>query len=368
MTTSVPAPVSSSFDYTALDIDTASFVRQQTGEIHELVRRSAQDIFEIGQKLIQVKEKLGHGNFRNWLIAEFDWNERTAQNFMNVARQFKSETVAHLPLAATALYILSAPSTPAEIREEAIARAQGGEPITKKKATAMTRAHGQRQKKKASLEEEILDSSKVKTSPTNNESTTFHREPEIIDAELEEGRGSRAEGRRSSTSVSPSILNPDDTLEPNLLPPALDLEPSKALPPSPSAQWWRLSGKEQNHLLFCAHPNSAEFLSQLPEQVGIWMGFPPHPNQWLCPPPNRVNAAFSYSTIYQNIDLKAIREAVERVLETSDESDLSAIVAYLPDPPLVVLLEDFQITCYIAEPDVAQCQKSCQFGNNWVGQ
>ncbi|NJM90267.1 MAG: DUF3102 domain-containing protein [Hydrococcus sp. RU_2_2] len=133
MTTSVPAPVSSSFDYTALDIDTASFVRQQTGEIHELVRRSAQDIFEIGQKLIQVKEKLGHGNFRNWLIAEFDWNERTAQNFMNVARQFKSETVAHLPLAATALYILSAPSTPAEIREEAIARAQGGEPITKKK-------------------------------------------------------------------------------------------------------------------------------------------------------------------------------------------------------------------------------------------
>jgi hypothetical protein len=72
---------------------------------------------------------------------------------------------------------------------------------------------------------------------------------------------------------------------------------------------------------------------------------------------DRVNTAFSYSTIYPNIDLKAVREAVERVLETSDESDLTAIVAYLPDPPLVVLLEDFQITCYIAEPDDAQCQK-----------
>ncbi|NJP22374.1 MAG: hypothetical protein HC763_28945 [Hydrococcus sp. CRU_1_1] len=176
---------------------------------------------------------------------------------------------------------------------------------------------------------------------------------------IEEGRGQKAEGRRDNRFVNPSVQSPDEAIQPNLptdtaasrlLPPALDQEPSK---------WWRLSGKEQKHLLFNGHPAQGEFLSQVPARVGIWLGFPPpHPNQWLIPPGERVNTAFSYSTIYPNIDLKAVREAVERVLETSDESDLSAIVAYLPDPPLVVLLEDFNITCYIAEPDVAQCQKN----------
>jgi Protein of unknown function (DUF3102) len=73
-----------SFDYAALDRDTASFLQQQTGEIRALMRRTAQDIFEIGQKLIDIKEKLGHGNFLAWLSAEFDWNERTARNFMSV--------------------------------------------------------------------------------------------------------------------------------------------------------------------------------------------------------------------------------------------------------------------------------------------
>ena len=35
--------------------------------------QAAQDIIDIGQKLTEVKQQLGHGNFRNWLTTEFEW-------------------------------------------------------------------------------------------------------------------------------------------------------------------------------------------------------------------------------------------------------------------------------------------------------
>lgn len=56
-------------------------------------------IAEIGAKLIKVKDILGHGYFGKWLKSEVNYTERTAQNYMNVARAFgdKSETVSQLP-------------------------------------------------------------------------------------------------------------------------------------------------------------------------------------------------------------------------------------------------------------------------------
>lgn len=60
------------FDYGALDNATRMVVQQRTSEIKSLMRRTAQDIIDIGQKLIEVKQQLGHGKFRNWLKAEFD--------------------------------------------------------------------------------------------------------------------------------------------------------------------------------------------------------------------------------------------------------------------------------------------------------
>jgi len=106
-------------------------VQQKTGEIKSLMRRAAQDIIDIGAKLIEVKAKLGHGNFGKWLSAEFGWTDRTARNFMNVATSFKTETVSDLGnIGAKALYLLSAPSTPEEAREEALEMAKSGQPVT----------------------------------------------------------------------------------------------------------------------------------------------------------------------------------------------------------------------------------------------
>lgn len=122
------------FDYAALDTETRIVVQQRTTEIKALMKRAASDIVEIGQKLIEVKARLGHGNFGGWLEAEFDWKERTARNFMTVAEQFKSANFADLQIAPSALYLLAAPSTPETARVEAIARAEEGESITYSRA------------------------------------------------------------------------------------------------------------------------------------------------------------------------------------------------------------------------------------------
>lgn len=129
------------FDYETLDAETRIVVQQKTGEIKGLMRRATQDIIDIGSKLIDIKAKLGHGSFGVWLDAEFGWAERTARNFMAVATTFKSATVADLNIGAKALYMLAAPSTPEEARDEAIERAQNGEVITHATAKTIVAQH-----------------------------------------------------------------------------------------------------------------------------------------------------------------------------------------------------------------------------------
>lgn len=106
------------FDYNALDLEDKIVVQQKTEEIKVLMRRTAQDVFDIGQKLSEIKARLGHGHFGNWLKAEFEWSDRTAQNFIRVYESFKSENVSDLHFSQTALYVLAA--APEEARLEAI--------------------------------------------------------------------------------------------------------------------------------------------------------------------------------------------------------------------------------------------------------
>src|SRR5262249_172303 len=71
----------------------------------------------------------GHGNWLPWLNREFGWTDDTALNFMRVYELSKSRNFRDLSLPLSALYLLAAPSTPQEARDEIIERAQAGETI-----------------------------------------------------------------------------------------------------------------------------------------------------------------------------------------------------------------------------------------------
>ncbi len=127
-------PESQNFNYAALDPETRIVVQQRTSEIRSLLRRTASGTIELGEKLIEVKQKLGYGYFSDWLKAEFSWGEWTARKLMQVARRFKTVNFTDLDFAASALYILAADSTPEAARLEAVNRASLGEVISRSKA------------------------------------------------------------------------------------------------------------------------------------------------------------------------------------------------------------------------------------------
>lgn len=147
------------FDYEALSESTKIVVQQKTSEIRSRMNKAASNIMEIGERLIAVKEQLGHGQFREWLTAEFAWDERSAQRMMKVATTFKSDNLSDLALAPSALYLLASDATPQEVKDRFVQKAQDGEQVTHaevKQAVQVTRATPQ-VVSKAEYEGEIVD-------------------------------------------------------------------------------------------------------------------------------------------------------------------------------------------------------------------
>jgi hypothetical protein len=127
-------PTQLRFDYGSLDADTRQYVLERTERIHKLVRMTAAGIVQIGQDLTEVKARLGHGKFLDWIKKEFGWKERSAENFMSVYRNvtphLKSATIADLQIDCRALYLIAAPSTPEPVRQEAVKVALSGEHVS----------------------------------------------------------------------------------------------------------------------------------------------------------------------------------------------------------------------------------------------
>lgn len=59
-----------------------------TCEILHLKQELARNIVDIGLRLIEAKEMLSHGAWLPWLEAQAQFSEKTAQNYMRVAREF----------------------------------------------------------------------------------------------------------------------------------------------------------------------------------------------------------------------------------------------------------------------------------------
>lgn len=59
-----------------------------TAEILIYKQQTAQNIIEIGKRLIEVKEALGHGEWESWLKEKVDFSSVTAWRFMKAAQSF----------------------------------------------------------------------------------------------------------------------------------------------------------------------------------------------------------------------------------------------------------------------------------------
>lgn len=68
--------------------ETRRDIEAVTGEIIHLKQKLAQNIVDIGLRLIEAKDMLSHGEWLPWLEVRVCFSEKTAQNYMRVAREF----------------------------------------------------------------------------------------------------------------------------------------------------------------------------------------------------------------------------------------------------------------------------------------
>jgi hypothetical protein len=132
------------FTYSDLALGTRKNVQRLTVEIRECAEVVEVNTIGIGERLIEVKGQLAHGQFGAWLEVEFRWSQDTASNLMNIARLSKENPKFSEyggMFGRSALILLAQPGTPEAAREEAIQRAESGEKVTHSAARQIIQQH-----------------------------------------------------------------------------------------------------------------------------------------------------------------------------------------------------------------------------------
>ena len=99
-----------------------------TDEILDAQRRGGQAVLDIGRGLLEAKSMLPHGEWLPWLNTRIGYSEKTAQNFMRLAREF-SNPQALADLGATKALALLA--LPADEREQFVQEHNGVDMTTR---------------------------------------------------------------------------------------------------------------------------------------------------------------------------------------------------------------------------------------------
>ncbi|NER83354.1 MAG: DUF3102 domain-containing protein [Leptolyngbya sp. SIO1D8] len=214
------------FDYQFLDADSRIVVQESVKTIKVCLRRVAKDIWKIGQQLVTVRSRLQYGQFIAWLKAEFDWTPRTAYNFINVYETFSDfESFSKIDAAASALYLLAAPSTSQDVRDIFLRRASSGEKITHK-----------------NVQKAIKDSKRKKTATHDQSESSQLSKPklEII----------------SLISSAESVKNTEDQKQTSTFPVNVSI--------ITKSNWYFL---QEQHYLFCGDTASSKFYERVPSAV-----------------------------------------------------------------------------------------------------
>ncbi|HHP7244071.1 MAG TPA: DUF3102 domain-containing protein [Elainellaceae cyanobacterium] len=318
-----------SFDYGILAPDQRFIVQQRTGQIREQLRRSAQDIWEIGQKLVEVRDCLKYGQFNTWLKAEFGWSRRTAYNFINVYETFQdSANLAQVDIATSVLYLLAAPSTPTEVREEVLNRAKAGDKVT---SGELRQAIKEEKDSCQVLKEDILslaetDSSAKSLRPTAPRSDIVKIIP------------------KSAVAAEPLPIETQ----------AIEVPFSKVLASPQStvfeSGWYSL---ENRHFLFCGDTASEQFAQQVPEATfALAITSYDWDHEWL------IDGARTLTVLPESdVENKLIEQLL---LMFSSPGDI-VIFPWLPSQEMLVIADRLERQVYAGDPNPERCQRAMAY-------
>lgn len=334
------------FDYTSLDLETQQFVRERADKIKALMKRSAQDVIDIGKYLLEVKERLDYGQFGEWIDQEFSYSYPLAAKFMQVAREFSSITLIDLSISSTALYLLAQTTTPQEVREEALDQARRGVSVTPKLVQELlTETRGQSDNSDKPIEFRLdntnfSEESKNLSTPSKDELTVQDESPD------DENTFSPVFSEFSDNSQAKSVrVNQEVISSPTLVIPEVLLNPG---------EFWQLSDRRDRHLLYCGSPKSATFSKRLPsDNIDLLVSFPPTKDSWLNGVPEHVKQVLMF--YLDDLKGEEFTELFFQFISKYTREDHFVVFAYLPSPRFFLSASELGCNCFLADPKVDNC-------------
>ncbi|MEM6252569.1 MAG: DUF3102 domain-containing protein [Cyanobacteria bacterium P01_D01_bin.156] len=307
--------ISALFDYGSLDVSQRSIIQQRTGEIRERLRRSAQDVWEIGEKLSDVRSRLQYGQFLTWLKAEFGWSQRTAYNFIKVYETFgdRFANLAKVDIATSLLYQLASPSVPEDLRNEVLEAAEQGKKITANELrTAIKKVKHLKSAAVAKDDDGIPNFDDVPIS-----------ESEIIRVIPGKARQAKLQSLPSSSLAMSHEL-------------ALNVEPG----------WYRLGGK---HMIFCGDTADCSFIDAAPTaKLAIAFTGSDWDHDWL------VEQVDNVVVLPQD---EFSLEKLEQLLCLLSSPKDQVILPWLPHPEILYTAHRLERNVYGGDADIARCQR-----------
>lgn len=127
------------WNYEQLDGETREAAIAATIRMKRTDAAAGELAWEIGRDLIEQKERVGHGNWLDWLATEMGYSDATAENLMRIYRTFP-ELGELRRLGRSALTLLASNSTPPAVKEAVKEAVATGATVTHKEIKAMKEA------------------------------------------------------------------------------------------------------------------------------------------------------------------------------------------------------------------------------------
>lgn len=119
------------FDYSDIPPNETQQLRLIAQRIKKLLPTIIPTIIQVGTHLEEAKALLPHGRFGAYCLEEMDISDKSAQNYMNLARLSRTQDPAELAqLAAGAAYELAAKSTPERVVSEVLSDVRAGHAVS----------------------------------------------------------------------------------------------------------------------------------------------------------------------------------------------------------------------------------------------
>lgn len=315
-----------SFDYSSVDKDTAFFLKLKSQQIYESYVITVERIFMMGKYLLEVKDKLDHGQFLQWRRTETPLSEGAAVRYMQAAKRFEYSSLESLDILPTGLYELAQTSTSERAIDEALSMAEKGEKIT------------------ASV---VKNLKKKYPKPKEMKNITNRRETKVI---------GESEKRKVDKSVDPLHSIASKELPSSNLPVNKSKQEILGLMLSQKAvkkSWWQLG---ENHQLFCGEPKDKEFLNFLPEKIALSINLLPQDDLSLVPS-IKADSRFIYWSQFGEQNLHSLEEILTKNILSFTEPGDNIVFNYLLKPEFFNFGQKFEFRCIAAEPDLEKCEQ-----------